>query len=322
MCSAIAVRMQTRSVLFGLVLITGATIAARAQTAQTRIEQARQFNAPPTATDSRTREVVSDFPASETIVQADDAFGAQRILKEQERPRFFNAFAEVSAFFTNNVALTDRAREQDAFLVANFGMSYRRPLANNLQFEAVARGALFRYDEFDALDFNSFDAGAGLTWTPPQLKGVALFVRYNFTDLFSDSTGDKFFENHAVAIGAQKVWALSRTHAVFAGASAQFGFADPAEAQRDEYGGYAGYHWQATPALSADLFYRYGYFVYREEGQRRDHNQAFSFGLRYDVTRWMTVSGSSFVGVNRSNVGVFDYEVLNAGGGLGLSLRF
>ncbi len=74
--------------------------------------------------------------------------------------------------------------------------------------------------------------------------------------------------------------------------------------------------------MQADLFYRYGFFNYREEGSRHDHNQTLSLALRYEITHWAAVSGSTFLGLNRSNEAAFDYDVLNAGGGLGLSLRF
>ena len=72
-----------RPVLPLLLVCSLATL--QAQTPETRIEQARQFTPPSTATDTRSRAAVSDFPASELIVEEDDAFGAQRILKEQER---------------------------------------------------------------------------------------------------------------------------------------------------------------------------------------------------------------------------------------------
>jgi hypothetical protein len=153
------------------------------------------------------------------------------------------------------------------------------------------------------------------------MPGVDLFLRYNFTDLFSKD-GDSFFQNHTITLGGQKTIPLSRAHAVFAGASAMLGFADPAFSQRDEYSAYAGYHLQATRQLDVDLLYRYGYFVYREEGDRRDHNQAISLGLRFRINDYAALSASSFVGINSSNQDVFDYNVLNGGGGVGLALRF
>jgi hypothetical protein len=180
---------------------------------------------------------------------------------------------------------------------------------------------MFRYNKFDVLSFNSLDAGGGLVWNPTRLPAVDLFLRYNFTDLFSKG-GDSFFQNHTITLGAQKTIALSRAHAVFAGGSALFGFAEPSVSQRDEYSVYAGYRLQATRQLDLDLLYRYGYFLYREEGDRHDHNQAVSIGVRFRINDYAAVAASSFVGFNSSNQEVFDYDVLNGGAGVGLSLRF
>lgn len=308
-------------VLFFVMLLAVASVS-RGQRVEAQIDQARQFRMPAASGDLRATVGGTDFPAASELLEQDDSFGAQQFLKRQEKPRLFNVFGEVAGYHTNNVALTRRATEPDRFLVASFGINYRQPLTRELAVDATIRGALFRYDEFNVLDFNSIDAGAGLTWAPEHLAGVALFGRYNFTDLIGDETGDEFFQNHTIALGAQKTFILSRAHAFFLGASAQFGFADPSVSQRDEYSAYVGYHLQATRHLEADLFYRYGYFVYREEGERRDHNQTLSLSLRYNLTRWMSISASSFLGWNRSNAEVFDYHVWNVGGLFGVSLRF
>ena len=308
---------------FSCLLIVIAYSAAGSLEAQNqiRIEQARAVTLPTKLSTTPPVSTSSNLPSGDQAITQDDAFGAQRILKNTPPPRPFQAFAEMSAFATNNVALVNRSREADSFLVATFGLSYRHALTSTVQFETTLRGAMFRYNKFDVLSFNSVDAGGGVVWNPAQLPGVDLFLRYNFTDLFSED-GDTFFKNHTVTLGGQKTLALSRAHAVFAGASAQLGIADPAISQRDEYIAYTGYHLQATRQLDVDLLYRYGYFVYREEGDRRDHNQAISLGLRFRINDYAALSASSFVGINSSNQEVFDYDVLNGGGGVGVSLRF
>lgn len=252
----------------------------------------------------------------------DDAFGAQQILKRERREQPFSAYTEIAGFVTNNVALSRKDPQQDTFLVATFGLGYQKSLAQNLQFDVAARGAVFRYQEYSTLDFNSIDTGAGLTWTPPQLGGVALYARYNYTNLVSRQSGDTFFENHTLTLGGQKAWSFSRAHGAFVGAAAQWGFADPELAQRDEYSLYAGYQLQATRHLQASLFYRYGWYVYREEGDRRDHNNSLSLNLRYEFNPYLSVSASSFLGLNSSNQEVFDYDVWNNGLSLGVSLKF
>jgi hypothetical protein len=171
------------------------------------------------------------------------------------------------------------------------------------------------------LDFESVDAGVGLNYRLRQLWDITLFARYNFTDLIGGRTGDEFFQDHTFTLGAQKTFALSRAHSIVTGISGQWGIADPSVAERDEYSIYGGLQVQATRQIEADLFYRLGYFVYRE-ASRRDVNQTVTLSLRYNVAEWLSVNGTTYFGVNSSNRSTFDYNVFNAGGGLGASLRF
>lgn len=288
---------------------------------ETRIDQARQFTPAPLSPEQETTEAGTIEPGVDPE-SVDDAFGAQMILKDQEKLRPFSAFAELSAFFTNNVALTKVQPQEDSFLVANFGFGYTRDFAPGWNISIAGRYAMFRYNEFNVLDFDSVDATAAVSWSPSQWKGVSLFARYGFTSLIARTTDDEFFQNHAVAVGAQKIFAISRTHAAYLGASAQWAYSEPELAQRDEYSAYAGYRWLATEDISVGAMYRYGYFVYREEGDRRDHNQTASLNLRYEPVEWLAFSGTAFGTWNRSNLEVFDYDVFNAGGGISVQLRF
>ena len=313
-----------RQLLFGGCILLACPLFAQTESTS-RIDQSRQFNAAGSVTAPVNRDETAVLPASDMLVAgADDAFGAQQLLKREEKVQPFSAFAEVAAFVTNNVALTSRAAEGDTFMVATSGVSYRRTLRRlpQLQVEAAIRVGLFRYADFGALDFQSLDVGGGIMYSPAKLPNTAFFARYSFTDLSTAHEYDSFFCNHTLTVGAQKVWPLARAHALFAGTSAQWSWSDPQLAQRDEYSLYAGYQLQATRQLQAAVSYRFGYFVYREEGDREDRNHALSASLRYDATPWAAVSGSIFSGFNRSNQEVFDYNVVNAGGALGVAVRF
>ena len=286
-----------------------------------QIDQARQFSRQMAPLDLGTPPP-ADLPALESSASPDDAFGAQVIFKRQERPKPFTAFAEASAFFTNNVALTRRAQLDDKFLVIAAGASYARPVGFDLRFEMGVRAALYRYAEYRELDFQSVDASAGVVWTPPALKGAEVAVRYLFSDLTTAEGQDEIYRSHAALLGVQKVIPFSQAHAAYFGASAQWTWSDPAEPGRDEYTAYTGYHLDATQHLGADLLYRYGYFVYREADGRRDQNHTLSLTLRYAPMEWAAISATTFLGINRSNRSEFDYEVWNAGVGLQFSLKF
>jgi len=303
------------------VSVLAGTVAV-AQNPQAQIEQSRQFSAP-IGLNVAPQQGVTDISAFGSAATPDDAFGAQLILKEQERPKPFSAFAEIAGFVTNNVALVSRGEQDDQFLVASAGAAFSHRLAFNLRFDAGARASLYRYSEFNALDFQSIDVSGGITWSPPQLKGTEVLLRYTFTDLTTADGGDEFYKNHAILLGLQKIYPLARAHAIYGGISAQWSFADPEESGRDEYVAFLGYRVQATRKIEADLFYRYGYYDYREsELDRRDHNQTLSLTIRYAPVEWVSLSATSFAGINRSNEEAFDYDVLNVGLGLQVSMRF
>jgi hypothetical protein len=288
---------------------------------QAQIEQARQFQARSAAGEATAG--MQAGPASLDAGSSGDteSFGIQQFLREQERLRLFRAFADVSAFVTNNVALARVDPQADSFLVAVFGLEYRRPLPRGFQFDASLRAATFRYNEFRQLDFNSVDAGAGLSYHTEKLGGLDFFARYNFNQLISAESEDTFFKNHTITLGVQKPFVFSQAHYAYLGVAGQLGFADPKEAERSEWSAYAGYHLQATRRMETDLLYRYAYYHY-SEGERRDHNQTLSLSLRYRFFDWFSASASSFATWNRSELPVFDYDAANAGGGLTLSLQF
>ncbi|MEA3211162.1 MAG: hypothetical protein QOE70_4219 [Chthoniobacter sp.] len=287
-----------------------------------QIEQSRQFgNLPGPVGQPGPRNAPRPLEA-DGAATTDDAFGAQVILKRVEKPQPFSAFAEINAFVTNNVALTTRDAQEDSFLVATTGAAFSHRFADNLRVDVSARASAYRYNRFPELDFQSTDLSVGMAWAPPQLHGAEALLRYTFTDLTTAERVREFYQNHAILLGVQKVVPFSRAQAVYFGASAQWSFADPAPAGRDEYGAYAGYRAQLTRHIDADLFYRYGRYVYRSGKGRLDNNHTISLGLHYSPTEWLSLSATSFLSSNRSNRRGFDYDVANAGVGFQVSLRF
>ena len=287
-----------------------------------QIEQSRRAAGLPGTIDlqgQRNAPAAGTFDGTST---GDDAFGEQVIFKRQEKPQPFGAFAEIGAFMTNNVALTKEAPEEDSFVVATMGVRFSQRLGPTLRLDTAAQVAAYRYNKYPQLDFQSTDLSAGVAWAPPQLRGAEVLLRYTFTDLTTAERVREFYKNHAVLLGVQKVVPFSRAQAVYFGASAQWSFADPLPAGRDEYTGYAGYRAQLTRYVDADLFYRYGRYVYRYGSGRHDNNQTVSMALHYKAAEWLSISASGFLGFNRSNRPVYDYDAANIGVGLQFSLQF
>jgi hypothetical protein len=280
-------------------------------------EQARQLQpAYQPATDASSTD--TDLPSSSAGDPDDDSFGSQQILKGVEHAPLFDAFAGVSAFFTNNVALTHRQPRSDSFLEATAGLSVSREITDTLELDLTGGTSLFRYARFDEFDLNSLDAGVGLSYRVPKLWDASLYAGYSFSDLLNTRTNTEFFENHDFTLGAEKTVGLSRALNVLAGISADCNLSDPAVLAEDSVGGYAGVEAAFTSRLQGDLDYRYSYEFYTE-GTRRDGNQLLTLSLQYKASNWLSIMGTTYLTINHSNEEAYSYEALAEG--LGLSGR-
>src|SRR5688572_20097939 len=103
------------------VALAAGAIAAWSQEA--RIERARQVQVARQSSENLPSllevSTVDTTPGSD-----DDSFGIQQILREEEKLRHFLIGAEISAFATNNVALTRNGAKSDTFLLAVVPLEY------------------------------------------------------------------------------------------------------------------------------------------------------------------------------------------------------
>jgi hypothetical protein len=292
---------------------------AAAQQAISSIEQSRLFQQTPAPTSTNVTADGMALPASGSTSD-DDSFGDQVILKSQPRLPTFVVSGDASFFYTDNVALTGHDRRDDTFLVGRVAAVWMPRIAPTLEAQVSASASTFRYNNTSELDFTNLSLGAGLSWTPQNLRGVVLFARYDFIELLNRHS-DEILQGHEFTVGAQKVFALGRSHAISVGAFAMVGFANPDEAQRDQVGVFAGYRLMLTRAFEADVQYRLAGQFYND-AERNDLNQVLSLNLRYRITPWAEANASFSFGNNRSDHSVFDYNVVNTGAGVGLSVRF
>jgi len=290
-----------------------------AQTAaSSRVEQAERFRL---ETPQQQNGLLPAFALDQAPPSPGDLdLGEQVILRRREKQTPFKLFADVSGFYTSNAALTDRSAHDDFFLVAQVGVTYQTRIATDLYAEATVRQATFRYARFDELDFDSLNAGAGLTYIARPLWGLAFSMRYNFNRLTDGSQHDEFFRQHTLTVGVQKTFELSKAHYVYAGYSSIFGWGVPVAPERDEHGIYLGYHANLSRSISADLSYRIALFDYVHG--RDDWNQNLVLAVKWDVKRWLSISASASGGFNRSNHEVFNYNVFTGGVGVFCTIAF
>ena len=260
------------------------------------IEQARLFARPVGTESTGMTADGTPLPGSEGGNTDDDSFGAQQILKSQPpRPPEFTVSGDASMFYTTNVALTRRHTIDDGFFVSNAAFSWNHVINPEFQIQAGLRASIFRYVNTSALDFENLGAGAGVAWAPHNPWGMTFFARYDFSELL-DKHSREILEDHEFTFGAQKVWAFNRTHALTAGIIGSVGISDPFAAQRDQIGGFAGYHVNLTRQMDAELTYRLSGFFYNAGG-RDDFNQAVSLAVRYHITPWADAGRAFFVWV-------------------------
>jgi hypothetical protein len=293
--------------------------ALRAQDSNPAVEQSRLFpRTIPPSTNNVSPETLS-APQGQSVAPEDESFGAQQILKPEEKVPEFLLTAGSSVYFTSNVALTRSDTQSEAFYVGETAFSWTPRLNPQLQFQLGAALSLFRY-ETSALDFESLGTGTGLVWTPPKAWGLAFISRYDFIELL-DRHADEILQDHQFSLAVQKLFALGRSHWLSFGIIGSAGISDPVREQRDQAGFAVGYHLQVARQFGADLGYRHSWYFYNEGG-RTDLNQVFSLGLHYNFSPGVAVNGYVSGATNYSNQSVFKYDVFSGGGGLGLIIRF
>jgi hypothetical protein len=306
--------------IVAVLAITAFTGVAYAQNANSTVEQSRLYERIEPPTPGNVTPDGMALPEAQNTGSEDESFGAQQILKAQQKVQDFAVTGGTSAFFTNNVALTRKNTISDGFFVGDAGFSWTPRINPQLQFEAGAGASIFRYFNTTVLDFENLGAGVGLLWTPPNAWGIGLLGRYDYTELL-DKNGNELLEDHEFSLALQKILVLGRSHALTFGILGSAGISDPFSEQRDQIGFALGYHLQLTRQLGTDLGYRHSWYFYNDGG-RTDLNQVFSLGLHYYFKPWASVDALLSGAVNSSNRAAFRYDVLSSGGGLGVTVHF
>lgn len=303
-----------------LFLFCAAFSLARAQQAVSPIDRARLFQSTPNAANPTVNADGTALAEEDSEASSDDSLGTQIILKKRERVRTFVIAGDASVFYTDNAALTPNNKSDDLFFVTNAGISWTPRINPHLEAQIAARASIFRYNSMSTLDFESLGLSAALFWSPEHFCGINFFARYDFIELL-DRHSDEILRDHEFTIGAQRMFSVGRAQTITIGATAVGGIADPSSAQRQQLGIFAGYRWQITRDFDAELFYRFAAYFY-DRADRNDCNHVLSANLRYRLSRFADVNGFVSFGANRSDTPGFDYDVVTAGAGVGLSFRF
>ena len=291
-------------------------IPASAQQVQSLYENVQNFE------DIRSTSPARAGRISPPAVSSRD-FGDTVVQEPAEQPKLsLSATADATWLLTDNVLFTKSDRKSDNFFSASTSLKARYSISPEWEADTAIRGGLFRFDRIGALDFQNLDFHCGLTIAPSRMRGTAFYARYNFTELTTHHSGDVFYTNHAITLGAQRSFSFSRAHGITLGVSGQWAITDPSDVQRDDYSVYAGYRLRVARDFTADLFYRMNYFVYRDSSDdRRDLRNSVSLNLRYEFNPSLAFSAIGFHSFNESNRD-FDYRAGNLGATAGVEVHF
>ncbi|MEP6685862.1 MAG: hypothetical protein ABJB22_03720 [Verrucomicrobiota bacterium] len=289
------------------------------QAANSVIEQSRLLQQQPSTLNTNVNANGVALAGTDDGAVADDSFGSQIILKNQERRLAFTINGDASFIYTSNVALTRRDTRSDGLYVGSAGFTWARAFSSHLEAQFAAHASGFRYANTPELDFENLGAGVGISWTTPRLPGVAAFARYDFTELLSTS-GKQILRDHQFSIGAQKSFVFGRSHALMLGVLGSAGISDPHSARRDQIGAFIAYHIKLTRSVESDVAYSPAGNFY--PNGRRDLTHVLSWNFKYRFNQWSEANLFFSFAENASNREVFEYTAWTGGAGAGLALRF
>ena len=233
-------------------------------------------------------------------------------------PRF-RVTAAVNGYYTTNAALTKTRREHDCYTESEIAIRYGDNIGSALTYQLLLSQALYRYDSLRFLEFESFNARAGLSYEADHLWNLTLFARYNFERSTEDDFEKEFLKRHTFTAGAEKTFSWDAVAAYF-GYSSVFGLTEPKSSQRNEHGMYLGVTWDISRALSADVYYRAAIFDYPDG--RRDLYQKATATLSLNVTKSIALNTSISFTNETSNRRSFGYEAWETGLGVEMRVRF
>ena len=292
--------------------------------ANTAVSSGGKEIVPPTS-DSNAAGITPDgvaLPGTEPEgMQADADLGEQWVMKKNQKTLPFNVFADATVFHTSNVALSHSLELSDWFLVTTVGASYSRPFANIWNLNLFVSDSFFRYNKFSELDFNSLNAGAGISVQVHRLWDTIWSLQYSVNILNGRSSVGQLFNGHSFNLGASKSIRFSSADSLIYGLGGALNIADPSSLNRADLGGFATYTVALTRHLSVGGTIRESMLKYTD-GSRRDFSSSLALSGRYIVNKWFSLSATAAGTYNQSNEPVFEYKVFNFGLGLSGNIQF
>lgn len=306
-------------------LWTGLPHMASAQSAVDPSRQTEAITVRPAVTPLRSDVALdsgggTEFDSFAPLSSGDDDIGEQLILRQKEKVQRFSVAADSLVMWTDNAAHASAGEIDDAFWGWRVAADWQPVISGGLMAPVGISQSWYRYDEIDALDFETLDVNAGLAYLAPELGNVMFFAQYQFERVTQYS--DELMNSHSVRAGAQHLLLLNRRNSIQSAVYADVDIDNDVDAlKRNEYIASVAWRFKLTRKVETVLGYRYTCFDYAEI-DRLDHLHLIDLSLIYTPFKWLQVYASAAYGFNQSSLDVYDYEAGTLGGGLGLRIRF
>jgi len=270
--------------------------------------------------------------------------GPQSVLRFKPRKTWFEAFADVQYFYTDNMFLTENNEQSSDVLVssAQFALAPTPPaalgggqLAPRLGYRhqwfdyGLAGGTVnhstFKLNEFD---FNAQTAFAYGQWTH---GNWVVDAGFDFTRLMDTAKYDEFYKEYVPHWGVQRLFPLSAAGALALGYAGDYRFTDATVPffvasdfnDRTDHSLFAAYIATLCKHAVVQPFYRFKYTHFTTGADRSDYLNSFGVAVHYFFTP--QISLRAFVNYDirdSSNSAVPDYNKLDTGGGVNLLVKF
>ena len=244
-------------------------------------------------------------------------YGQLRILYDLRPLPWFTTQIFSGAFYTTNAALLPNNEMDNWYFQQGFFLNLSKGFfKSSLYPHASLYQAWFEYAEPGVQgieDFSAMDANVGVTYVIKKLWNLALSVDYTYERLADLELADELFHENHFIVAANQVFAISRTHFVFAQAFADISLGtEPSSSARNDYGAFIGYAIDWTPEVTVTLSYRYALQDYTE-GPHWDNNHSFALSLIWSIRPWAVARLAAVYVLNDANIDAFNYNVFTGG---------
>lgn len=252
----------------------------------------------------------------------DNDLGQQLILKETPKERWLRATLDAFGYWTNNAANASAGEEEDFFWGGRISLGAQPKLTNKLYLDVDVSQQMFRYDEFDGLNFESMDGSLGLLYVEPKLWNSIFFVQGQYNRVTNDDFSNELVHSWSIRAGVQKTFLIDRRNSVHASVMGDWDLENSLDQlNRHEYIADLGYKFKLMRDLAVSISYRFTWFDYQDV-DRSDCLHLVGTSLTWSPFKSVDVYATANFSNNNSTADSFDYEVLNVGGGIGVRLRF